>query len=136
MTDPFTDVADELMTRSTDLGGTEAPSPSTPGARTKKHVCPYCGAVTAVVEKPTGPCPRCNMEDTPATRRDKGAHRAVVCSSNPKSISARHEMGDTPVAGFQRSGHPAFGRSWADYASALEICGACKGPQPRVQSLL
>ena len=68
MTDPFTDVADELMTRSTDLGGTEAPSPSTPGARTKKHVCPYCGAVTAVVEKPTGPCPRCNMEDTPATR--------------------------------------------------------------------
>jgi hypothetical protein len=69
MTDPFTDVADELMTRSTDLGGSEAAPPQPPsGAKTKKHVCPYCGAVTAVVEKPTGPCPRCNMEDTPATR--------------------------------------------------------------------
>lgn len=68
MTDPFTDVADELMTRSTDMGGIEAPPPPVTGAKTKKHVCPYCGAVTSVIEKPTGPCPRCNMEDTPATR--------------------------------------------------------------------
>lgn len=68
MTDPFTDVADELMTRSTDIGGTDAPPPPPTGAKTKKHVCPYCGAVTSVIEKPTGPCPRCNMEDTPATR--------------------------------------------------------------------
>src|SRR5581483_5028937 len=68
MTDPFTDVADDLMTRTTDLGsGETAPMPSG-GAKTKKHVCPYCGAVTAVIEKPTGPCPKCNMEDTPATR--------------------------------------------------------------------
>jgi hypothetical protein len=68
MTDPFTDVADELMTRATDLEAGDAPPPLAGGGRTKKHVCPYCGAVTAVVEKPTGPCPRCSMEDTPATR--------------------------------------------------------------------
>ena len=69
MTDPFTDVADDLMTRSTDLGGADpAPAPPATNAKTKKHVCPYCGAVTAVVEKPSGACPRCNMEDTPATR--------------------------------------------------------------------
>ena len=72
MTDPFTDVADDLMSRSTDLGGSAetaaAPPPTIGNAKTKKHVCPYCGAVTAVAEKPTGPCPKCNMEDTPATR--------------------------------------------------------------------
>jgi rubrerythrin len=72
MTDPFTDVADELMSRSTDLGASAetaaAPPPVIGNAKTKKHVCPYCGAVTAVAEKPTGPCPKCNMEDTPATR--------------------------------------------------------------------
>jgi len=56
------------MTRSTDLAEGVAPPPTTGGAKTKKHVCPYCGAVTAVIEKPTGPCPKCNMEDTPATR--------------------------------------------------------------------
>ncbi len=84
MTDPFTDVADELMSRSTDAPPTDsgandaastdmasdfpaAPSP-TAGTKTKKHVCPYCGAVTNVVDKPTGPCPRCSMDDTPATR--------------------------------------------------------------------
>ncbi len=52
-------------------GATNAPAQTTASRRiraslTGKHVCPFCGAVT---ERAEGVCPRCTLENTPATRQ-------------------------------------------------------------------
>ena len=50
-----------------------------------KHVCPFCGAVR---RDPQQPCPRCTMEDTPATRQATKARIGpwhVLQSRNPSA---------------------------------------------------
>ena len=46
-------------------GGNSAASPAR-DALAGKHVCPFCGTVNPNASQP---CPRCTMEDTPATRQ-------------------------------------------------------------------
>ena len=78
MTDPFVDAGDELMSRATDfpasggrapiIGAASAPATTAPAAPLRKQCCPYCGATNTVESAGPQPCPRCTMEDTPATR--------------------------------------------------------------------
>jgi hypothetical protein len=77
MSDPFTDAEDELMSRTTDFPSSAPGGPAPmaaasiigPTATTpqRKQCCPYCGAIINA-DSASGPCPRCTMEDTPATR--------------------------------------------------------------------
>lgn len=73
MTDPFVEEPNEQpMSRAMPETTTTAPDASTREtepvrqAVVPRHVCPYCG-----FQYPDGtdPCPRCTMEDTPATRQ-------------------------------------------------------------------
>lgn len=56
-----------------------------------KHVCPFCGAVT---EEAGGPCARCTMENTPATRKatkERIGPWYVLQSRNPSAPGMRFE---------------------------------------------
>src|SRR3954447_11174795 len=92
MTDPF-DVADEqeeqLMSRATDLssGREDAVRHEPPSPRPGKQACPYCGSVNDRTDEPQL-CPRCSMEDTPATRAATKARIGpwyVLQSRNPSA---------------------------------------------------
>src|SRR5262245_17436356 len=92
MSDPFTDSAgDELMSRTTDFPASEVQfsdrasgAPPT-GKSGRKQCCPYCGAIVSA-DVAGQPCPRCTMEDTPATRSATKARIGpwyVLQSRNP-----------------------------------------------------
>src|SRR4051812_9918313 len=92
MTDPF-DVADEqeeqLMSRATDLssGREDAVRHEPPSPRPGKQACPYCGSVNDRTDEPQL-CPKCTMEDTPATRAATKARIGpwyVMQSRNPSA---------------------------------------------------
>lgn len=72
------------MSRAMDSSVSETISPSR-GMPAGKMVCPYCGAVS---ERSSGACPRCTMEDTPATRAATKARIGpwyVLQSRNPSA---------------------------------------------------
>src|SRR5262245_30456122 len=69
MTDPFVETVNEPLSRLRDPSGASDVTLVADELRetlTGRHVCPYCG-----LQSPGGtdPCPRCSMEDTPATRQ-------------------------------------------------------------------
>src|SRR5688500_10105302 len=69
----YADEVEDPVTRATDLPSPHPrPRPAPPDLR-DKHVCPFCGTVSAQgdgdVADHAGPCPRCSMADTPATRK-------------------------------------------------------------------
>src|SRR4051812_11458561 len=58
---------------------------------TGKHICPFCGTLN---ETEDGPCPRCRMEDTPATRKATKARIGpwhVLQSRNPSAPGMKFE---------------------------------------------
>src|SRR5438876_5872530 len=70
MSDALIDGGDELMSRATDFPPSDsAPATVAPPATgsNRKVCCPYCGAIMSA-DAAGQPCPRCTMEDTPATR--------------------------------------------------------------------
>src|SRR5215470_15247466 len=69
MTDPFIDAGDELMSRTTEFPSSGQTSATAPVSVVtgRKVCCPYCGQVISA-DAAGQPCPRCTMEDTPATR--------------------------------------------------------------------
>lgn len=78
------DTWDDSMSRATDSVVNEAAA-SSPRSSTGKAVCPYCGAVN---ERSSAPCPRCTMEDTPATRAATKARIGpwyILQSRNPSA---------------------------------------------------
>jgi hypothetical protein len=57
-----------------------------------KHVCPYCGAVN---ESPTGPCPNCSLENTPAGRKATKSRIGpwyVLQRRNPAAPGMKYDM--------------------------------------------
>src|SRR5438128_520031 len=56
-----------------------------------KHICPFCGNVNEAADSP---CPRCRMEDTPATRKATKARIGpwhVLQSRNPSAPGMKFE---------------------------------------------
>src|SRR5688572_4817525 len=71
--DHYADEVDDPMSRATDLPKPH-PHPRTGAPDLRgKHVCPFCGSVNAQADDDVaghaGPCPKCSMADTPATRK-------------------------------------------------------------------
>src|SRR5689334_11976813 len=72
-----TDDEQHPMERALDADSPDAPhAPADPAAAAglsaahaagaDRHVCPFCGSLNA---SPVGACPKCTMENTPATRK-------------------------------------------------------------------
>jgi len=85
MPDQTKELWDDSMTRATDSVVSEGSAAPASRASMGKIVCPYCGSVN---EKSTAPCPRCTMEDSPATRAATKARIGpwyVLQSRNPSA---------------------------------------------------
>lgn len=93
MTDPFLDTSENGMSRS---GQTTINDPAVTAEQirqslTGRHVCPFCGQLYSGSE----PCPRCTMEDTPATRqatRSRVGPWYVLQSRNPTAPGMKYAM--------------------------------------------
>jgi hypothetical protein len=53
------------MSRTTSNPSAESTTRTAPAAPAVQHICPFCGSSNSDLAKP---CPRCTLEDTPATR--------------------------------------------------------------------
>jgi hypothetical protein len=92
MIDPFVETLDEQMSRvrETTEGEPAAAAEQIRRTLTGRHVCPYCGNQNAGGPEP---CPRCTMEDTPATRQATKARIGpwyVLQSRNPAAPGMRY----------------------------------------------
>jgi hypothetical protein len=57
-----------------------------------KHICPYCGAVN---DSPSGPCPNCSLENTPAGRKATKSRIGpwyVLQRRNPAAPGMKYDM--------------------------------------------
>lgn len=104
-----------------------------------KHVCPFCGSVT---EDDSGACPRCTMENTPATRKatkDRIGPWYVLQSRNPAAPGMRFDT----LLSFVRKGRvkarsivrgPTTHQLWRFAAQVkglsreFGVCYGCGGP--------
>jgi len=85
MSDELDEFSEDMMSRAPETIIAEGSPAAAPQRSVGKVVCPYCGSVN---EKSTGPCPRCTMEDTPATRASTKARIGpwyVLQSRNPSA---------------------------------------------------
>jgi hypothetical protein len=109
MTDPFVETLDDQeMSRisQTTNGGVASASAALSPEQVRqtlvgKQVCPYCGQANAGGPEP---CPRCNMEDTPATRQATKARIGpwyVLQSRNPAAPGMKYST----LVALIRKGH-------------------------------
>ncbi|MGH7179032.1 MAG: hypothetical protein ACREJC_16765 [Tepidisphaeraceae bacterium] len=88
------------MSRAVEPGGMEAvPEAQHPrDALSVRHLCPFCGTTKLTSSEP---CPRCGMEDTPATRQSTKARIGpwyVLQSRNPSAPGMRFSTLQSLVA--------------------------------------
>lgn len=104
MTDPFVELADKPMSSADDPMIETDPAAAAEQTRQMlqgRHVCPYCG------QQGTGTneaCPRCTMEDSPATRQATKARIGpwyVLQTRNPSAPGMKY----TTLLGLLRRGH-------------------------------
>ena len=68
-----------------------------------KFVCPFCGSVNANTEEP---CPKCGMENTPATRNSTRARSRSVMKGTQPSVTKKNVMAQPSALPIHDRYHP------------------------------